>query len=328
MKKVFVSGATGFIGIQLVKRLIDSGNKVHALYRSDAKADLIRIEGVTLFKGDVMDKQCLSLAMKGCSQAYHVAAYAAVWSKDPALFFRFNVDGTLNVLEAARLTGIDRIVVTSTAGILGPSEKEPVNENSPAPSSFFTLYEDSKYKMEQELKIFNNSIPEVVIVNPTRVYGPGFLSKSNGMSLMIKKYIAGSWRFIPGDGKRMGNYVYVEDVVSGHLLAMEKGTPGERYVLGGEDISYNQLFDFVRSSSGVSKRLFHIPVQLLFFAAGLFSILSKVTGKPPLIVPSWVRKLTHNWVVSSEKAIKELGYAPMNAKMGIDRTVQWLIANN
>jgi farnesol dehydrogenase len=328
MNKVFVSGATGFIGIQLVKRLIDSGNKVHALYRSDAKADLIRIEGVTLFKGDIMDKQCLSRAMKGCSQAYHVAAYAAVWSKDPALFFRFNVDGTLNVLEAARLTGIDRIVVTSTAGILGPSEKEPVNENSPVPSSFFTLYEDSKYKMEQELKIFNNSIPEVVIVNPTRVYGPGFLSKSNGMSLMIKKYIAGSWRFIPGDGKRMGNYVYVEDVVSGHLLAMEKGKPGERYVLGGEDITYNQLFDFVRTSSGVSKRLFHIPVQLLFFAAGLFSILSKVTGKPPLIVPSWVRKLTHNWVVSSEKAIKELGYAPMNAKKGIDRTVQWLIANN
>ncbi len=327
MKKVFVSGATGFIGIQLVKRLIDSGIKVHALYRSEAKADLIRIEGVTLFKGDIMDKQCLSLAMKGCSQAYHVAAYAAVWSKDPTLFSRFNVDGTLNVLEAARLTGVDRIVVTSTAGILGPSEKEPVNENSPVPSSFFTLYEDSKYKMEQELKLLNNSTPEVVIVNPTRVYGPGFLSKSNGMSLMIKKYIAGSWRFIPGDGKRMGNYVYVEDVVSGHLLAMEKGTPGERYVLGGEDISYNQLFDFVRSSSGVSKRLFHIPVQLLFFAAGLFSILSKVTGKPPLIVPSWVRKLTHNWIVSSEKAIKGLGYAPMNAKEGIDRTVQWLIAN-
>ena len=328
MKKVFVSGATGFIGIQLVKRLIDSGIKVHALYRSEAKADLIRIEGVTLFKGDIMDKQCLSLAMKGCSQAYHVAAYAAVWSKDPTLFSRFNVDGTLNVLEAARLTGVDRIVVTSTAGILGPSEKEPVNENSPVPSSFFTLYEDSKYKMEQELKLLNNSTPEVVIVNPTRVYGPGFLSKSNGMSLMIKKYIAGSWRFIPGDGKRMGNYVYVEDVVSGHLLAMEKGTPGERYVLGGEDISYNQLFDFVRSSSGVSKRLFHINVQLLFFAAGLFSILSKITGKPPLIVPSWVRKLTHNWIVSSEKAIKGLGYAPMNAKEGIDRTVQWLIANN
>lgn len=328
MKKVFVSGATGFIGIQLVKRLIGTGNKVHALYRSENKADLIRIQGVTLFKGDIMDKQGLTRAMKGCSQAYHVAAYAVVWSKDPSLFFQFNVTGTLNVLEAARKTGIDRVVVTSTAGILGPSEKGPVNENSPVPTSFFTLYEDSKYKMEQELKKHSNTDPEVVIVNPTRVYGPGFLSKSNGMSLMIKKYIAGSWRFIPGDGKRMGNYVFVEDVVNGHLLAMEKGISGKRYVLGGEDISYNQLFDCVRTSSGVSKRLFHIPVQLLFLAAGLFSTLSKITGKPPLIVPSWVRKLTHNWVVSSEKAIKELGYAPMNAKEGIDHTVSWLMANN
>jgi farnesol dehydrogenase len=328
MKKVFVSGATGFIGIQLVKRLIDSGNKVHALYRSDDKANLISIEGVTLFKGDIMDKHCLSQAMKGCSQAYHVAAYAAVWSKDPTLFFQYNVDGTLNVLEAARLSGIDRMVVTSTAGILGPSEKEPANESSPVPSSFFTLYEDSKYKMEQELKKYSEPKPELVIVNPTRVYGPGFLSKSNGMSLMIKKYIAGSWRFIPGDGKRMGNYVFVEDVVKGHILAMEKGKSGERYVLGGEDISYNQLFDFVRNSSGVSKRLLHIPVHLLFLAAGLFSVISKVTGKPPLIVPSWVRKLTHNWVVSSEKAIKELGYAPLNAKEGIDHTVKWLMANN
>lgn len=327
MKKVFVSGATGFIGIQLVKRLIGLGNKVHALYRSDNKAEVIRIEGVTLFKGDIMDKQCLSRAMKGCTEAYHVAAYAAVWSKDPTLFYRFNVNGTLNVLEAARLTGIDRVVVTSTAGILGPSEKEPVNESSPAPSSFFTLYEDSKYKMEQELKNIKYANPEVIIVNPTRVYGPGFLSKSNGMSLMIKKYIAGSWRFIPGNGKRMGNYVYVEDVVTGHLLAMEKGKSGERYVLGGEDISYNQLFDFVRTSSGVSKRLFHIPVPFLFMAAGLFSTLSTITGKPPLIVPSWVRKLTHNWVVSSDKAKRELGYTPMNAHEGIDHTVQWLIAN-
>jgi farnesol dehydrogenase len=328
MKKIFVSGATGFIGIQLVKRLVQSGHKVHALYRSDSKAHLIRMEGVTLFKGDILDKECLYGAMQGCSQVYHVAAFAAVWSKDPTLFHRFNVDGTLNLIDAAREAEIERVVVTSTAGILGPSVKIPVNEESPVPDSFFTLYEDSKYIMEQELKNIKYLKPEIVIVNPTRVYGPGFLSKSNGMSLMIKKYIAGNWRFIPGDGKRMGNYVYVEDVVSGHLLAMEKGKPGERYILGGEDISYNQLFDFVRRASGVSKRLFHIPVRFLFLAAGLFSVLSKITGQPPLIVPSWVRKLTRNWVVSSKKAIEELGYSPMNASEGIDKTVNWIIANN
>lgn len=328
MNTIFISGATGFIGIQLVKRILESGDRIHALYRSDSKAELIRFEGVSLFKGDLLDKDCLARAMKGCNQAYHVAAFAAVWAKDPALFRRYNVEGTLQVIEAARLAGIDRLVVTSTAGILGPSDTAPVDENSPVPSSFFTLYEDSKYEMEQEIMNLDTSLPEIVIVNPTRVYGPGFMSKSNGMSLMIKKYMDGNWRFIPGDGKRQGNYVYVEDVVTGHLLAMEKGKPGERYVLGGEDISYNQLFDYVRSSSGISKRLFHIPVPLLFLAAGIFSLFSKLTGKAPLIVPSWVRKLTHNWIVSSEKAKLELGYAPIGAREGLDKTVQWIKENH
>jgi len=324
---VFISGATGYIGIQLVKRLAQSGVRVHALFRSDSKAELINLEGVKLFNGDIMEREGLARAMEGCSQAYHVAAYAGVWAKDPGTFHSFNVQGTLNVVEAARAAGVKRIVITSTAGILGPSDKEPVHENSPVPTSFFTLYESSKYEMEQALKSHFNSIPELVLVNPTRVYGPGYLSKSNGMSLMIKKYISGKWRFIPGDGECRGNYVYVEDVVSGHLLAMEKGKTGERYVLGGEDISYNQLFAHLREASGVRIRLFKIPLPFLFIAAWVMMLFSKLTGKAPLIVPSWVRKLTHNWIVSSEKAKSQLGYRPISAKEGIHKTVQWIRTN-
>jgi farnesol dehydrogenase len=181
--------------------------------------------------------------------------------------------------------------------------------------------------MEQELKQVNISYPEIVIVNPTRVYGPGYLSKSNGMSLMIQKYLSGKWRYIPGDGERSGNYVYVEDVVSGHLLAMEKGKNGERYVLGGEDITYNQLFRYIREASGVRIRLFKIPLPFLFLAAHLMMLYSKLTGAAPLIVPSWVRKLTHNWIVSSEKAISQLGYSPLSAREGIQRTVDWVRTN-
>ena len=126
--KVFVSGATGFIGIQLVKRLVGQGDMVHALYRSETKADLIRIPGVRLFKGDILDKASLEDAMKGCKQAYHTAAFAGVWAKDPSLVFRLNVDGALNVIEVARKCATDRVVLTSTAGILGPSENDPVHE--------------------------------------------------------------------------------------------------------------------------------------------------------------------------------------------------------
>jgi len=323
--KVFVSGATGYIGIQLVKRLVEDGHTVHALYRSELKADLIRHPDVTLFKGDILDKSSLHRAMEGCEEAYHVAAFAGVWAKDPEIIFRLNVDGALNVIEAAGKQGIRRVVLTSTAGILGPSHKEAVHESSPDPESFFTDYEASKFQLEKQLLGRTDTDPEVVVVNPTRVYGPGYLSESNGVTKMIKQYVEGKWRLIPGNGKSSGNYVYVEDVVSGHLLAMQKGRPGERYVLGGENISYNQLFEFVREASGVRHRLFKIPLWIMLAAAGLMKGLSRLTGHPPLIVPDLVRKFNHNWIVSSQKATDDLGYQATKARTGIQLTVNWIL---
>jgi nucleoside-diphosphate-sugar epimerase len=325
--KVFVSGATGFIGIQLVKRLVGTGITVHALYRSESKADLIRMEGVKLFKGDILDLSSLEKAAEGCHQAYHTAAFAGVWAKDPAIIQQLNIEGALNVIKAADNCGIGRVVVTSTAGILGPSETEPLNENSPPPSSFFTQYEESKFQLEQILMKRIETNPEVVIVNPTRVYGPGFLSESNGVTKMIKQYVEGRWRLIPGNGESLGNYVFVEDVVTGHLLAMEKGTPGERYVLGGENISYNQLFQYTRQTSGVHKRLYKIPLWIMLSAAGIMKGISRITGQPPMVIPDLVRKFNHNWIVSSDKAIHHLGYCPMEALGGIEKTVHWIKSN-
>ncbi len=322
--RVFVSGATGFIGSRLVERLADDGSIVHAFYRSEARADLIRRKGVILYKGDILDEVSVLSAMKGCDVAYHVAAFAAVWSKDPGLIYRQNVDGALNVVKAAASCGTKRVVITSTAGILGPSsDGVAVNEETPAPPTYFTTYEASKSIMEKRLGELTNPTPEVIIVNPTRVYGPGVLSESNGVSRMIGKYLNGNWRLIPGDGKSSGNYVYVEDVVSGHLLAMKNGKPGERYVLGGENITYNQLFDITREKGGVNFRLFHIPLWLMLTVATLMELRTRLTGVAPLILPGLVKKFNHNWIVSSEKASLELGYNPMSAREGIGSTVKW-----
>jgi len=323
--KVFVSGATGFIGIQLVKRLVKEGHEVHALFRTESKANLIRHPGVKLCKGDILDHDSLDHAMAGCEEAYHTAAFAGVWAKDPELVFRLNVGGAIKVIEAAGRQGVRRVVLTSTAGILGPSSNEAVNESSPAPESFFSDYEASKFQLEKQLLGRTETDPEVVVVNPTRVYGPGYLSESNGVTKMIKQYVEGKWRLIPGKGTSSGNYVFVEDVVTGHLLAMLKGRPGERYVLGGDNISYNQLFEFVREASGVRKKLFKIPLWIMLAAAGVMKGVSKISGCPPLIVPNLVRKFNHNWIVSSEKAIRELGYQPINALTGIQLTVKWIL---
>lgn len=323
--KVFVSGATGFIGIQLVKRLLEEGHTVHALFRSESKADLIRLPGVRLFKGDILDPGSLDLALAGCEEAYHAAAFAGVWTRDREQVFRLNVEGSLNVVNAAGRQGIRRLVLTSTAGILGPSKKEAVHESSPTPDSFFTDYEASKFQLEQKLLGRTAGNPEVVIVNPTRVFGPGSLSESNGVTRMIKQYVEGKWRFIPGNGRSSGNYVFVEDVITGHLQAMKKGKPGERYVLGGDNISYLQLFSYVREASGVRKRLYKVPFWIMLSAAGLMTGISRISGRPPLIVPNLVRKFTHNWIVSSNKAINDLGYQPREVRSGIQQTVQWIL---
>ena len=322
-ERIFVSGATGFIGSRLVEKLAENGAIVHALYRSEAKADLIRKDGVYLFKGDILDEESVSSAMKGCDLAYHVAAFAGIWSKDPSLIFRLNVDGALNVVRAAANCGTRRVLITSTAGILGPSDKVAVDEKTPTPASFFTTYEASKSLMEKKLGELSSPIPEVLIVNPTRVYGPGVLSESNRVTRMIGKYLNGKWKLIPGDGNSSGNYVHVEDVVKGHLLAMEKGKPGERYVLGGENITYNQLFDLTRKIGRVNFRLFHVPLWLMLSLASMMGLWTRLTGVPPLILPGLVKKINHNWIVSSEKAIKELGYNPRSAHEGIADCFKW-----
>lgn len=327
-ERVFVSGGTGFIGARLIGRLVENGCTVHALYRSESKADILRgMEGVKLFKGDILDTGSLQRAMQGCSRAYHAAAFASVWTRDPSRVHELNVQGSLNVVNAAAACGIVRVVITSTAGILGPATDGPVNEDSPPPSRFFTPYEASKFVLEEELKKLPGEAPEVVIVNPTRVYGPGLMSESNGVTRMIGRYLQGKWRLIPGKGQSMGNYVFVEDVVSGHMLAMEKGETGERYVLGGEDISYNRLFEICRELGNVSYRLFHVPLWLMLGVAHTLMLFTRITGIAPMITPGLVRKFNHNWEVSSKKAGRSLGYEPLSAREGISRTILWLKRN-
>lgn len=322
--KVFVSGATGFIGVQLVKRLISEGHEVHALYRSVEKTLPLKVKGVSLFRGDILEPGSLDAAMKGCDRVYHTAAFASVWTPDPDMIYRLNVDGTLHVVTAAKKAAIRRVVVTSTAGVLGPSSGAALDENSPVPSSFFTAYERSKYQMEQLLMNIDPNEIEIVIVNPTRVFGPGIMSESNGVTRMIRDYLKNNWRYIPGNGNQSGNYVFVEDVVSGHLQAMEKGVPGQRYILGGENISYRQLFEIVSSVSDIRKRLIGIPLRLMLPVAAVMKEAARVTGKPPMIVPELIRKFSHHWKVTSQKAAHELGYSPIPAAEALGITVRWI----
>lgn len=320
----FITGATGFIGANLSLNLANSGHEVHALCRSETKAKMLSHQNIKIIQGDLMDSASLEMGMKNCAYVFHLAAFAKVWSKDPSMFTKINVEGTTNVLEAARKTNIQRVVVTSTAGIFGPSFGSPVHEQTERKIDFFNEYEETKWMAEEEVMRYVQEGMEIILVYPTRVYGPGQMSASNSVTKLIQMYAQGKWRFNPGNGKSVGNYVYIDDVISGHLLAMYSGAPGEKYILGGENASYNDLFDTLAQATGKKLSLFKIPLYLMWFFAWIQLMMAKLFGRPPLITPKWIRKYHYDTLVSSDKAIQQLNYKITSLKQGIEKTLQWL----
>jgi len=322
--KIFVSGSTGYIGSRLALQLAEGGHIVHALYRSDKKAENIRHENIILFKGDILNYQGIYEAIKGCDQAYHVAAFAGISEKYVSHVYRLNVEGSSNVIRAAINAGVKKMVVTSTAGVFGTSGDEAVNETS-TPKEYFIHYERSKAIMENMIKtIASAEKMNITIVNPTRVYGPGILSESNGVTRMIKAYRNGRWRIIPGDGKAIGNYVFIDDVIKGHLLAMSKGKNGEKYILGGENLSYNEFFQHLSEICGRKRFLVKLPVFPMMMFARIAGFLSALFNTTPMITTALVKRFVSNFVIDQQKAIEELNYLPSSFKEGAEKTIQWL----
>lgn len=324
MNTILVTGATGFLGKHLAMRLAHEGNKVHALYRSEEKIHGWEHENIHFFKGTLSDNDGIDRAMKGCRQVYHLAAFASVWARDPRVFHKENFQGTVNVLDSARKQGVEKLVFTSTAGVLGPSDRGLNTEEKPLPVEHFTHYDRSKAMAEQKVLEYVSGGFDAVIVNPTRIFGPGILSKSNALTMMIKRYLRGKWRLIPGNGSGIGNYVYIDDVVEGHLLAMEKGQPGQRYLIGGDNLSFNDFFKILAEVSGVRHNLFKLPVGLMMIIARGFLGIAWLTGRTPPITPAFVRRYNHNWEVSCDKAHRELGYTPASFEEGLIKTIEWI----
>jgi farnesol dehydrogenase len=325
--QIFLTGATGYIGNNLAKRLAGEGNIVHALCRN-ANADVLNDPNIKIFAGDISDSLSIQRAIEGCEQAYHLAAYAKVWAEDPSTFYKLNVEGTKNVFDAAHNSSVKKIVFTSTAGTLGPSGSRPVEESDERIGKPFTEYEESKTQAEALCRDYCNKYGmHTVVVNPPRVYGPGIITESNAVTRLVKLYMAGKWKIIPGDGKRTGSYVYVDDVVNGHMLAMQKGRDGERYCLGGVNASYIEFFELLAKLTGKKTSLIHLPVWVMMFAGNVLQLYTKLTGNPPLLTPPWIRKYYYDWSMSSEKAQRELGYTFISLEDGLKRTIDWLNNN-
>lgn len=337
MATVFVTGASGFIGARLVWELVQRGNIVHALthcaklepppgFLPQDRPDFNH-PNIRQFHGDINDYECLRGAMEGCSQVYHLAGYAKNWSRDSHAYLKTNVSGLCRVCDAAKQLHVDRMVWTSTMLTFGPTQPGVIGDEAtvrPIPVRCFTEYEFSKMGAESYATQYASEGLPLVIVNPTRVFGPGHLNESNSVCRLIDMYDRGKLPFLLG-GSKVGNWVYVDDVVQGLILAMERGRVGEKYILGGENLSLKEFFRLVDQVSG--KRHFQITIRRP--AAMIYAHLQKFRaekfGVYPQITPDWVRVFLTDWAYSSAKAQRELGYQITPMEIAVRKTYQWLL---
>jgi len=324
-KKIFVTGSTGFIGSVLIAQLLERGFSVRALRRSVPAESQRNLEYIS---GDVTDKETLRNGMAGCGYVFHLAAYAKNWAADPQIYTRVNIEGTRNVFAVAQELNVERIVWTSTIVTLGFTPPGIVgNEQMPRHTEqCFTEYERTKTVMEREAaKWISDGLP-LVMVNPTRVFGPGLQSESNSVTKLIDRYRRNSFPFLLNWGRNIGNYGFIDDVVQGHILAMERGKIGERYILGGENVSLKKLFQTADSIDG--KKRFQLKLFWLIpmLVAYYLELQAKCFGIYPPITPGWVRTFLVDWTFSCEKAERELGYKITPFEVALRRTCRWLDA--
>ncbi|MDR3198188.1 MAG: NAD-dependent epimerase/dehydratase family protein [Planctomycetaceae bacterium] len=320
--KIFITGSTGFIGSVLLEKLIQRGFSMRGLVRKMPETK----QNVEYIIGDIADIESLRRGMEDCRYVFHLAAYAKNWSPNPKIYEQVNIEGTRNVFTVAKELGVERIVWTSTIVTLGPTPQGVLgDETMPRITEhYFTEYEQTKTIMEQEsIRWIEEGLP-LVIVNPTRVYGPGLFSESNSVSKLIDDFRRGRFPFLLNRGVNIGNYGFVNDIAEGHILAMEHGKIGERYILGGENVSLEKLFQTVDWVDGKKRFQWKIYWIIPMIVAYFFRCRAQYFGVYPPVTPGWVRTFLADWAFSCDKAKRELGYSPIPFEEGIRKTCQWL----
>ncbi len=319
--KVLVTGGTGFLGKQLVQELDHRGNAVRVIHRpgSDLSGLPATVERVP---GDITDIQSLRTAMKGCEGVYHAAAMVKIRARPRSTYDRINVEGTRNVFTAARETGVKRVVYTSSFFALGPSGDLPGDERSmPREGHWHTDYERTKILARRVATEAINAGQNIVPVYPVLVYGPGPLTEGNYITQMVIAYVKRDFYRLPGtlgNGSQKWSFSFSQDVVNGHIAAMEKGRAGEGYVLGGEDATLRGFLQILNELTGIKPPPFKVP----FWAARAFALLEE--GKAalfhaqPVLTREVVGVYEHNWHYRTDKAVRELGYRITPLREGLN----------
>lgn len=321
MPTILVTGASGFIGWHVAKKLLDRGERVRALARPGSSVRELEVETVT---GDLRDPACLKNAVCGCSVVYHVAADYRLWAKDTNELYQSNVGGTRNLLEAARNAGVEQIVYTSTVGCIGIPRDGLGTETTETDLEEMTgPYKRSKFQAEQVALEFARTGLPVVIVNPTAPIGDRDF-KPTPTGKIVLDFLKGDMPAFVDTGL---NLVDVEDTAEGHLLAAEHGRSGQRYILGSENLTLQQILERLAQVCGMAAPRWRIPYAVAYAAGVASTGWANFTGREPRVPLDAVKMARKKVFVSSDKAKRELGFHPGSIDGALRRAVEWFRAN-
>jgi dihydroflavonol-4-reductase len=318
MSRVFLTGGSGLIGGALAQRLAERGDEVVALARSDAAAAKLAPHASRIVHADLLDEDALVAGMEGCELVYHVAGINTMCPPDPAPLFHVNVRGAETAVRAAARAGAGRVVLTSSAAALGEAHGTVGNEQSPHRGTYLSVYERTKH--EGELAAFaaaRTAGIDLVSVNPSSVQGPG---RAGGTGRILIAYLNGRLRaFIDTDI----SIVDIDDCVEAHVLAAERGTPGERYVISGAAITAREALEIVSDISGVRRRVQILPPFVATAAGVLAEAAFRARGKTPPFCREMVRTLLHGHRYDGSRATRDLGLQYRPVADTFARTIEW-----
>jgi dihydroflavonol-4-reductase len=315
--KVCVTGATGFVGAHVARALAERGDEVRVAYRNPDKLDALKGVKFRRTKADVLDFKALRRAVRGSEVLFHTAGY--VGSNPAERVWRLNAHAPMLAVEAAAAEGLRRVVVTSTISAIGPANGLPADETTDYPEDWLGLaYPDSKHEGEREaVEAGERHGIEVVVVNPAYVLGVPVNREQRGetSTRTIGNYLRGR---LPAVIDAPMNFVDVEDVAIGHILAAERGKPGERYILGGQNMAWAELVDRIAELSDV-----RLPVMVLPREISYVVRVREALGLPGVMSIEGYELMGQDWAFSSRKAERELGYEPRAIDETLRDSIEW-----
>jgi dihydroflavonol-4-reductase len=322
---VLVTGATGFVGSAVARKLVARGYAVRALVRAGSPRDNLAGLEVEPVEGDMRDRESVARGLVGARFLLHVAADYRLWARDPQEIKRNNLSGTRAVMEAALQEGVERVVYTSSVATLEPrSDGKPVDETHPATErTAVGVYKQSKVAAE---RLVEQMVAEAgllaVIVNPSTPIGPRDI-KPTPTGRVIVEAATGK---VPAFLDTGLNLAHVDDIADGHLLALDRGVIGQRYILGGEDVSLRQMLADIAALVGRKAPTVQLPRAPLYPLAFAAEAVAQVTGKEPFLTVDALKMAAHTMYFSSAKAEAELGYIARPYREGLADAIAWFRA--